>query len=79
MHAANMLGEVVRWLNATHPAIWNRRGGRDHIWLMTHDEGALILFVCLLECLLFFVLFNSLRPDSLLAHRLPEVPRGDCA
>ena len=37
--AANMMREAVRWINTTHP--WfKRRGGRDHIWLMPHDEGA---------------------------------------
>ncbi|KXZ53467.1 hypothetical protein GPECTOR_7g917 [Gonium pectorale] len=35
----NMLMEAVDWINATYP-FWQRRGGRDHIWLFTHDEGA---------------------------------------
>jgi hypothetical protein len=39
MHAANMLLEVKRWLQK-HMPWWDRRGGRDHIWLMPHDEGA---------------------------------------
>ena len=38
MHAANMLLEVKRWLQKTMPW-WDRRGGRDHVWLMPHDEG----------------------------------------
>ena len=38
MHAANMMLEVKRWLQKTMPW-WDRRGGRDHIWLMPHDEG----------------------------------------
>ena len=38
MHVANMLLEVKRWLQKTMPW-WDRRGGRDHIWLMPHDEG----------------------------------------
>ncbi len=34
-----MQREALRWLNATFP--WfARRGGRDHIWLNPHDEGA---------------------------------------
>ncbi len=38
--ALHVLGtQLVQWLNATHP-YWARRGGRDHIWLFTHDEGA---------------------------------------
>ncbi|GIL69673.1 hypothetical protein Vretifemale_506 [Volvox reticuliferus] len=39
-HGAAMLQrEAMRWLNATFP--WfARRGGRDHIWLNPHDEGA---------------------------------------
>ncbi|EFJ41258.1 hypothetical protein VOLCADRAFT_119761, partial [Volvox carteri f. nagariensis] len=35
----NMLREVVDWIDKTYP-FWRRRGGRDHIWLFTHDEGA---------------------------------------
>ena len=27
------------WLRANFP-YWDRRGGRDHIWYMSHDEGA---------------------------------------
>ncbi len=40
MHAANMLLEAKRWIEATHPAAWKRCGGRDHIWLVPNDEGA---------------------------------------
>ncbi len=36
---ANMMMETVQWINATYP-FWQRRGGRDHIWVFTHDEGA---------------------------------------
>ncbi|KXZ50749.1 hypothetical protein GPECTOR_15g434 [Gonium pectorale] len=37
--AAMMQREALRWINATFP--WfARRGGRDHIWLNPHDEGA---------------------------------------
>ena len=39
MHAANMLLEAKRWIEATHPAAWKRRGGRDHVWLVPNDEG----------------------------------------
>ncbi len=39
MHAANMLLEAKRWIQATHPAAWKRRGGRDHVWLIPNDEG----------------------------------------
>ncbi|GIL47978.1 hypothetical protein Vafri_4701 [Volvox africanus] len=35
----NMLREVVEWIDKTYP-FWRRHGGRDHIWLFTHDEGA---------------------------------------
>lgn len=31
MHGANMLMEVLRWLQEAYP-YWNRRQGRDHIW-----------------------------------------------
>ncbi|KAG1658531.1 hypothetical protein FOA52_008417 [Chlamydomonas sp. UWO 241] len=39
MHAMNMILEAKRWLQKTFPW-WDRRQGRDHIWLMNHDEGA---------------------------------------
>ncbi len=39
MHVLNMLLEVKRWLQKEMPW-WDRRGGRDHVWLMPHDEGA---------------------------------------
>ena len=38
MHAANLVLEAKRWLQKEMPW-WDRRGGRDHIWLMAHDEG----------------------------------------
>ncbi|KAL6745753.1 exostosin-like glycosyltransferase [Haematococcus lacustris] len=38
-HASNMMLEVQQWLQKTHPW-WDRRGGRDHVWLTPHDEGA---------------------------------------
>ena len=39
MHGTNMLLEAKRWLQQAHPH-WNRTGGRDHIWLASHDEGS---------------------------------------
>eukprot|EP00798_Chlamydomonas_sp_ICE-L_P006523 gene6523-3163_t len=39
LHAANMLLEVKRYIQKTYP-FWNRRQGKDHIWLSLHDEGA---------------------------------------
>jgi len=39
MAAANMLRAARRWISKTHSKYWQRRGGRDHIWLMAHDEG----------------------------------------
>eukprot|EP00798_Chlamydomonas_sp_ICE-L_P025705 gene25705-11363_t len=37
--AANMIREAAFWINKTFP-YFNRKGGKDHIWLMPHDEGA---------------------------------------
>ncbi|KAL4427668.1 hypothetical protein ABPG75_001757 [Micractinium tetrahymenae] len=37
--ASNMLLEAYHWIRSHHP-YWDRRGGRDHIWLVTHDEGS---------------------------------------
>jgi hypothetical protein len=31
--------DAKRYIQATWPW-WNRRQGRDHIWLFSHDEGA---------------------------------------
>ncbi|KXZ53465.1 hypothetical protein GPECTOR_7g915 [Gonium pectorale] len=39
MNAVNMLRETVDWINTTYP-FWQRRGGRDHIWIFAHDEGS---------------------------------------
>ncbi|GIL78717.1 hypothetical protein Vretimale_380 [Volvox reticuliferus] len=39
MHVANMILEAHEWLSTNFPW-WNRRNGRDHIWLMAPDEGA---------------------------------------
>ncbi|PSC76549.1 exostosin-like glycosyltransferase [Micractinium conductrix] len=36
--AINMVLEAYHWIQSHHP-YWDRRGGRDHIWLFTHDEG----------------------------------------
>ena len=43
----NLLLEVKRWIERVHPRIWKRRGGRDHIWLLNHDEGGTSRFVAL--------------------------------
>ncbi len=40
MQAANMVLEATEWVQKTHPKIWQRRGGRDHIYLIPNDEGA---------------------------------------
>eukprot|EP00798_Chlamydomonas_sp_ICE-L_P007380 gene7380-504_t len=39
MHMANMMLEAKDWLQRYFPW-WDRRQGRDHIWLAAHDEGA---------------------------------------
>ncbi|KAG2488357.1 hypothetical protein HYH03_013047 [Edaphochlamys debaryana] len=38
-NAAHMWLAAKRWVQANFP-FWDRRGGRDHIWLTNHDEGA---------------------------------------
>ena len=38
-HMSMMTLEAKRYLQKTWPW-WNRRQGRDHIWLFSHDEGA---------------------------------------
>ncbi len=35
---AAMALEAKRWLE-THLPYWRRRGGADHVWLFSHDEG----------------------------------------
>lgn len=37
--ASNMQREAVKWLKKHYP-YFDRRGGRDHVWLIAHDEGA---------------------------------------
>ncbi|KAG2488354.1 hypothetical protein HYH03_013044 [Edaphochlamys debaryana] len=38
-NGANIWLAAKRWVQANFP-FWDRRGGRDHIWLTNHDEGA---------------------------------------
>ncbi|KAL4452535.1 hypothetical protein ABPG75_008197 [Micractinium tetrahymenae] len=35
----NILLEASHWIQSHHP-YWDRRGGRDHIWLVSHDEAS---------------------------------------
>ena len=37
-HAAHLILDTKRWIQEHYP-FWNRKGGKDHIWLFTHDEG----------------------------------------
>jgi hypothetical protein len=37
--ASGLILQTKRWIETTYP-YWRRRGGRDHIWLFSHDEGA---------------------------------------
>jgi hypothetical protein len=39
MHAAGFNLEAKRWVEQKYP-YWARRGGRDHLFLAVHDEGA---------------------------------------
>ncbi|KAI3425325.1 hypothetical protein D9Q98_009089 [Chlorella vulgaris] len=50
----NMLLEAYHWIRSHHPW-WDRRGGRDHVWLSTHDEGS-----CLIPA--------AIRPSIILSH-----------
>ncbi|KAI3427182.1 hypothetical protein D9Q98_007119 [Chlorella vulgaris] len=55
VHAAtHMWLEAYHWLKA-HLPYWNRRGGRDHIWLVTHDEAS-----CYVP--------SAIRPSIILSH-----------
>ncbi|KAG2493469.1 hypothetical protein HYH03_008286 [Edaphochlamys debaryana] len=38
-NGANLWLAAKRWIQSNFP-FWDRRGGRDHIWLTNHDEGA---------------------------------------
>ena len=37
--AAGLLRAAQQWVSTQYP-YFNRSGGRDHIWQMSHDEGA---------------------------------------
>ncbi|RMZ55166.1 hypothetical protein APUTEX25_005444 [Auxenochlorella protothecoides] len=39
VQAGGLLEDAFHWIRAHYP-YWNRKGGRDHIWLATHDEGS---------------------------------------
>ena len=54
MHGANMLLEAKTWLQQAYP-FWNRTGGKDHMWLVSHDEGS-----CWVP--------SELRPSIILSH-----------
>ncbi|KAK9805311.1 hypothetical protein WJX73_000673 [Symbiochloris irregularis] len=54
MHTARMLLEAKQWLQ-THLPYWNRKGGKDHVWLVTHDEGS-----CWVP--------SEIRPSIILSH-----------
>ncbi|KAK2080891.1 hypothetical protein QBZ16_000745 [Prototheca wickerhamii] len=54
MHATSFLDEAQHWIQSHYP-YWDRKGGRDHIWLVTHDEGS-----CWVP--------NSIRPSHILSH-----------
>eukprot|EP00955_Chlamydomonas_euryale_P063808 358783-Chlamydomonas_euryale.AAC.2 len=41
----HMILEAKRWLQRTFP-FWDRRGGRDHVWLMNHDEVGVDVWTC---------------------------------
>ena len=64
MHGANLLLEAKRWLQQAYPH-WNRTGGKDHIWLVSHDEGS-----CWVPA--------ELRPSIILSHWGRKVSRGCC-
>ncbi|EFJ49814.1 acetylglucosaminyltransferase [Volvox carteri f. nagariensis] len=38
-NAANLWLKAKTWIQSNFP-FWDRRGGRDHIWMTNHDEGA---------------------------------------
>mmetsp|Transcript_28884 Transcript_28884/g.77805 ORF Transcript_28884/g.77805 Transcript_28884/m.77805 type:complete len:776 (-) Transcript_28884:785-3112(-) len=38
-HMSMMMREAWKWISTNLP-YWDRKKGTDHIWLMTHDEGA---------------------------------------
>ena len=61
MHTSRMLLEAKRWLEDAMP-YWKRKGGQDHIWLVTHDEGS-----CWVP--------SELRPSIILSHWGRKVPR----
>ncbi|KAL4443960.1 hypothetical protein ABPG75_011697 [Micractinium tetrahymenae] len=55
VHAAtNLLLEAFHWIQSHHP-YWQRRGGRDHIWLVSHDEAS-----CYVPA--------AIRPSIILSH-----------
>lgn len=61
MHVSNMLLQAQQWIEKTHPAAWNRRGGRDHIWLSPNDEGAAKSLLCSQS--LIITSFSSANPS----------------
>ncbi|KAG2445204.1 hypothetical protein HYH02_008672 [Chlamydomonas schloesseri] len=62
MHGANMISELHGWLQTKLP-YWNRRGGRDHIWLMAHDEGACWMPKAVYDTSIVLTHWGRLDPD----------------
>ena len=40
MQGAHIFYESLLYIKRHFARFWERRGGRDHIWLAAHDEGA---------------------------------------
>lgn len=62
MHAARMLLEAKQWIEANMPW-WQRRGGRDHIWLVTHDEASCWVPAALRPSIILSHWGRKVRPD----------------
>ncbi|EFJ52271.1 acetylglucosaminyltransferase [Volvox carteri f. nagariensis] len=62
MHVSNMILEAYEWLSTTFPW-WNRRGGRDHIWLMAPDEGACYMPTVVYNSSIILTHWGRMDPD----------------
>ena len=42
VHATGMLDEAQHWIQSHYP-YWDRKGGRDHIWVGLQERGRVVV------------------------------------
>ncbi|GFR45050.1 hypothetical protein Agub_g6421 [Astrephomene gubernaculifera] len=61
-NAAHMWLAAKNWIQSHFP-YWDRRGGRDHIWMTNHDEGACYMPTEIYNASIMLTHWGRLDPD----------------